>query len=205
MTRVVSGRLSNAPLEKNGWDDMDFTARLAYHSDGPIGSALSNMGREARMDVDGQPLANVLGRIATDVVKGRRTPQDGVNAYKAVRDRLPTTSRARAWLDDAVHQIDAPTGPAPAVPNGTPELLRRLVTQLHAIPLVRHDPATELTPLLEICGQAASGQLHGSRLTASLERLANRRHESFGDSGKFAIDDSILSSARTLRGQRRRG
>jgi hypothetical protein len=89
------------------------------------------------------------------------------------------------------------------VPNGTPELLRQLVAQLHAIPLVRRNPDTELAPLLEICGRAASGQLHGYRLLASLAQLANRRHESFGDSGKFAIDETIYAAARALRGQRR--
>jgi hypothetical protein len=199
----VSGQMSDQPLEPNGWDDMDFNAPVAYHEDGPIGYALSSMGTDRRMDVDGQPLANVLGRVATDVMKGQCTPQEGVDAYKAVRDRLPADGPARAELDRAISKIDAPAGLAPVVPDATPEPLRQLAAELHAIPLVRREPETELAPLLELCHRAASG-MPGGLVAQDLRRLANKRHESFGDSGKFAIDRAIQNATHALRNQRPR-
>src|SRR5690606_36048785 len=86
----VDGRPSNKPIARNAWGvGSAHTNEIAYHDDGAIGSAIKNMGDDARMDVDGEPLANVLGRLATDAVAGRKTTQEMVDAVKRIRDRLP--------------------------------------------------------------------------------------------------------------------
>jgi hypothetical protein len=199
----VSGELSTAPVQQNGWDEMDFSAPIAYHDDGPIGSAVRFMGQDSRMDVDGQPLANVLGVVATDVVQGRRSPQEGVDAYKEVRDRLPEGSQARAQLDYAIGKIDAPAGPAPSVPASTPEPLRKLVNDLHAVPLVRREPDKEMRPLLDAVQRFQNGEISRFGLADQLSDLTNHRHEMYGDSGKFTIDRAVQEAVTALRPKRR--
>jgi hypothetical protein len=194
----VSGQMSDTPIAVNGWGE-DPSLPVNYHDDGPIGTAIRYMGPDARMDVDGEPLATVLGKLATDVVLGRSTPQEGVDGVTALRDRLPADSAARAQLDSAIRAMDAPPSPAPRVPDIAPQPLRDLVTELHAIPMVRNDPSKELAPLTELCEQAAAGQVGRTRLIREVENLANRRHEAFGDSGKFTIDRAVHSAVAALR------
>lgn len=181
----VSGRLLDQPLSENGWG-YNPKLPISYHDDGPIGSAVRGMGAEARMDVDGEPLGDVLGKVATDVIMGRRTPQEGLDEYKTIRDRLPEGSRARSRLDWAIRDVDAPTRPAPVVPDSTPEPLRRLVTELNAIPMVRKD-GKELDVLTSLLNDYDAGRIGGSRMIDQVRRLDDYRHESFGDSGKFTI------------------
>jgi hypothetical protein len=197
----VSGQLSDKPLAENGWGGFDPDAPLNYHDDGPIGTAVRAMGADARMDVDGEPLANVLGTLATDVVMGRATPQQSLDQVKTLRDRLPADSVARAVVEQAIGRMDAPPSPAPRLPDATPEPIRRLADQLHAIPMVRSDPSKELGPLTQLCDEFAAGQITRRGLAREVENLVNRRHESLGDTGKFTIDRAVLGAVRELRDQ----
>lgn len=199
----VSGELSDQPIAENRWGMFDATAPVAYHADGPIGSAVRYMGEDARMDVDGEPLANVVGKVATDVVMGRRSAQEGVDAYKQLRDRLPENSRARYELDDAIRRIDAPTAPLPALPAGTPEPLRQLVADLHAVPIARGEPEKELDKVRQIADDLAAGRPVRPPLDVQLSWLTDARHESYGDSGKFEIDRAVQRAAQGLRNGRR--
>ncbi|MFL6119457.1 hypothetical protein, partial [Actinophytocola sp.] len=195
---VVSGQPSPKPLLENKWGEFAPHAPVAYHDDGPIGIAVHAMAADAHMDIDGEPLANLLGRLATDVVMGRRTAQDGLDTIKALVGRLPHTSRAYAALERAVQDLDTPDTPRPELPDTTPEPLRRLVDALHAVPIVRAEPDTELIPLLTVLDQFADGEISGIRLIDAVKRLANRRHESFGDVGKFEIDRAIRAAVTAL-------
>jgi hypothetical protein len=193
----VTGQMSDKPLLENSWGG--FTdSPVSYHEDGPIGYAINSMGAEARLDVDGEPLANVLGVIATDVVRGRRTAQQGVDDLKVLHDRLPPSGSARFYLDRALQDMDAPAGPAPEVPDGTPQPLRELVTALHAVPLVRNDRSKELDPLLAIVDDFAAGRAGGGRMVEEVRRLRNKRHESLGDAGKFEIDRAVEAAVTAL-------
>lgn len=155
------------------------------------------MNNDARMDIDGERLGNVLGRVATDVVMGRRTAQQGLDEFKTLRDRLPEGSRARQQLNGAIRNMDAPLTPAPAVPPGTLEPLRQLATDLHAVPLVRRD-SREQTALQDIVNDFAAGKTGGLRMVAKVRRLANQRHESLGDSGKMEIDRAVQRAVDAL-------
>ena len=193
----VSGALSDKPLAENGWGYNPHLP-VSYHDDGPIGTAIKAMGEQARMDVDGQPLANVLGILATDVVTGRRSAGQALDEFKSVRDRLPQGSRARAALDGAIRDLDAPASPPPPVPAGTPEPLRKLAADLHNVPLVRRDPGPEQDALQAILGDFAAGRTGARRLISQVRQLANRRHESLGEAGKFEIDRAVAAAADAL-------
>jgi hypothetical protein len=187
----MTNTMSDKPIAENGWDSMNRNAPVYYHDDGPIGTAISRMGADVHLDIDGEPLANVLGDIATEVVFRRRSPAEGLSAYKDLRDRVPSGSEARLWLDRAIEDMDAPEQSVPAVPDITPEPIVTLIADLNAIPIVRKNPAKELNPLVEVANDFAEGRTLGSQMIARVRDLRNRRHESLGDCGKFTIDDAI--------------
>jgi hypothetical protein len=189
--------MAHQKLAENGFGyDMDMP--VSYHADGPIGAAVSNMGDDALMDFDGEPLGDVLGKVATDVVRARRTPDQGIAAFKAIRDRLPPSARARRVLDMAIQDMGAPQTSAPTLPASAPEPLRKLAEDLHSVPLVRRDPGKEEEALLAIANDIATGRLRGARAVQAVRALANRRHESLGDSGKFQIDTAVLTAVKAL-------
>ncbi|MFE5505129.1 hypothetical protein ACFQ73_21395 [Amycolatopsis japonica] len=198
----VSGQMSDQPVLENRWGLNDPDAEVAYHDDGPLGTAMKYLGQDALMDVDGQPLANVAGRLATDVSLGRRTAQEGLDDLKVLRDRLPEGSQGHRCLSQAIRQMDGPDTPAPKIPDGTPEPLAKLVRELHAVPLVRREPEVELEPLMTIVDNLAAGRR--ARARDELQWLRNKRHESLGDSGKFEIDRAIARAVKALDDERRR-
>ncbi|MFI9011015.1 hypothetical protein ACIGNX_27650 [Actinosynnema sp. NPDC053489] len=201
----VTGELSDKPLLDNTWGDLGNNSPVHYHDDGPVGTAVKYMGPDARMNVDGEPLANVVGRIATDVVRRNTTAQQAVDNLKQLRDRLPEGSRAKTCLSQAVRNMDGPDTPVPQVPDGTPEALHDLVRKLHAVPMVRREPDKELQPLLELCGRVAAGdKLARALMGEEVKRLRNKRHESLGDSGKFEIDDAVSKAVTALKEQAQR-
>ncbi len=193
----VDGRHSTTPLSENGWG-FDPVRPVSYHPDGPTGFAVEGMGNDRLIDVDGEPLGEVLGKVATDVVQRRRTPAEGLAAVQAIRDRLPAGGKARSRLDWAIQDMEAPETPLPDLPAGTPEPLRRLVADLHAVPLCRRDTTLELEPVIQMARKVAAGQASGSMVVRELQTFANRRHESLGDVGKFTIDEAIQRAAAEL-------
>jgi hypothetical protein len=199
---ALTGAESPKPTMPNAWGGADAGARVQFHDDGPYGRAIRSMGPDARMDVDGEPLVDVLGVLATEVVRGQRTAQDALDAVEQLRDRIPTGSRARDALDRLIATESAPSTPAPAVPDGTPAYLARLVADLHAVPMVRRDTDRELKPLLQLVDDVAAGRMvEGRRLLRDLENLTDKRHDSLGDVGKFEIDRAVQTATQALRDQ----
>ena len=193
---VVDGSPSTTPVAPNTWGGIAGPDDIHYHDDGEIGSAVKAMGADRLMDVDGQPLENVLGRIATDTVFGRTTSQEQVDALKRLRDRLPEGSQARRGVDDIINRLDAPLTPPPAVPDGVPTPLRDLTTALHGIPLIRREPAPEMASLEQLLADYAAGRLGGKRLIAAIRALRNRRHESV--EGKAEVDRTVDAAVAAL-------
>ncbi|GAA4439452.1 ADP-ribosyltransferase [Phytohabitans houttuyneae] len=187
---AVTGARSATPPTPNTWGQATGgNDPIHFHDDGEIGTAIKAMGDDALMDIDGEPLADILGRLATDAVLGRGTSQQTLDGIKAVRDRLPDGSQARRQLDLAIDRLDAPDSPAPELPDGTPDALRQLAADLHAVPLVRREPGPEEDALADLATQVAAGRLSGRRLADAIRRLRNRRHESV--EGKFEIDRAV--------------
>jgi hypothetical protein len=197
----VSGAVSAKPISGNGWGS-DPESRVHFHDDGPFGRAIRSMGSDARMDVDGEPLADALGVLATEVVRGQRTAQAALSAVEKLRDRIPDETSARRALDRLVADESASQTPAPAVPDGTPAYLVRLVADLHAVPMVRRDPSKELEPLLALVDDVTAGRaVEGRRFLRDLESLTDKRHDSLGDVGKFEIDRAVAAASQALRDQ----
>jgi hypothetical protein len=197
----ITGEESVAPVTENGWGS-DPNSRVHFHDDGPFGRAIRTMGPHARMDVDGEPLADVLGVLATEVVRGQRTAQEALDAVEKLRDRIPDGTVARLALDRLVADESAPQTLVPPVPPGTPAYLAQLVADLHAVPMVRSDPSKELEPLLAMVNDVTAGRaVEGRRFLRDLESLTDKRHESLGDVGKFEIDRAIAAASQALRDQ----
>lgn len=186
----ISGALSSAPMTENGWGFAP-DRPVAYHDHGPIGTAVRDMRLDAGMDLDGLPVGEQLGRVATDVVMGRRSSADALNTYKTIRDRLPANSGARRRLDRAISDINAPMIPVPDVPAAAPPPLRRLVADLYAMPMCRGRWRPQLDQAADIARRSASGELRGFRLRDELNRMHNAHHESYGDAGKNEYDEHV--------------
>jgi hypothetical protein len=193
---VIEPIRSAEPLEGNWWDGHPDSG-VRFHPDGVIGWALREMGPARRWDVDGHALGNVLGWLATDVLMCRRTAQEGVERYKALRDRLPE-GRARTALSVAIEKIDAPKKEPPPLPPGTPGPVRRVVTALNAQPLVRREPEVELEPLVKLAQDYEAKRIGPARLSSEVRDLAGRRHEVYGDSGKSQIDFLLRAASEDL-------
>jgi hypothetical protein len=197
--KPVSGIASNKPLKGNAWGDLRDPNQHYFHDDGPLGTAIKFMGDERQMSVDGEPLGNVVGDIATDVAGRRCTAQEGVDRVKELRDRLPEWSQARRTLDMAIDKMDGPATPAPTLPAGAPEPLQTLTRELHAVPIARQDPSKELDPVVKLAAEAARGNLSKFEVRERLYGVRNKRHESLGDCGKFEIDDAVDRAMAALR------
>lgn len=149
------------------------------------------MGDDAHLEVDGDALGNILGRIATDTVEGNTTAQQQLDRLKQLRDRLPQASRARRELDSAIRGLDAPELPPANIPSTAPAAapLRTLARDLRAVPLARQDTSREIDRLDQILRDFDQGKTGGLRLINAVRDLRNRRHES--QEGKFEIDRAV--------------
>jgi hypothetical protein len=150
------------------------------------------MGGQGAIDFDGDRLDNVLGRVATDVVMGRRTPQQGLDTLRTIRDRLPVDGgAARRALSDAIRAMDG-NAPLPVLPDGTPEPLRRLAADLHSVPICRGRWSDDLDKVRDIAEGVVSGRLRSFQLDREIDGLHNGHHESYGDAGKTFVDEAVL-------------
>jgi hypothetical protein len=192
--------MSSEPLIENSWGVGG--TEVCFHEDGAIGLALERMGPDRHLEVDGGALANVLGKLASQTVWGNLSPQKLVDEVRQLRDQVPAGSLAQQALTTAVSRMDAPMTEVPTIPDGTPPPLRQLVLDLHSIPLVRRDPAQEMTPLLSILTDLAAGKTPRFGLDHAVQELENRRHESV--EGKFTIDAAVARAVEALKKARRK-
>lgn len=208
---VVSGAKSSVPVLRNHWGEFG-AGEIGYHEDGRIGLALRGMGDDRLIDVDGEPLANVLGRLATDGVRGRKTSEEVLQGVRDLRDRMPEGSRARQELDDAVEELDAPPRSPLPLPAGTPAPLVALMKALSRIPLARREvdrfgrreDFNEMDMLADLVRQFHAGEISNLRLANEVRRkLENHRHES--EEGKFEIDRAVRAAMDELDAMRKAG
>jgi hypothetical protein len=190
---IQAGKLSTKPEEPNNWGGVG--PGVHYHADGAIGQAVKGLGVEKALDVDGDRLDNVLGHIATDMVRGRKTMQEGIDALKKLRDRLPEGSVAKRQVDRAIRDMDKPSRAPINLPDGTPKSMVDLMEKLSKIPLARQgrredgEDSSEMDRLAEIAQKLADGKLTMLGTDAEVRKLQNRRHES--QEGKFELDRAL--------------
>jgi hypothetical protein len=189
--------VTESPLIPNGWGTAD-PSPVYYHEDGPIGTAVQHMGQEAWQDFDGEPLGDVLGKLATSVIDGTTSPEAAVRKFAAIRDRLPEDSRARQAMNLSLMDMDVPRGERATLPKDAPAPLHKLMATLNDTPMVRRD-GKEIKALQQITDDYLSGRI-SSRVAAQeiQSRVHNVRHESLGDSGKFQIDKEALKAAEEM-------
>lgn len=180
---------------------------VSYHEDSYLADALRNMGNQGRhLDVDGDTLANKVGKISGDSIAGRITPQQEIDELRRLRSRIPNGHPAQTALSTAIANMDAPYIPVPDIPKGTPAPLRKLVEQLHEIPLARQtrvsdhsvDPdPSEVQLVGDILDGYHSGEIPPSELISSVRVLARRRHEIYA--GKVQLDRAVDQAAEALK------
>lgn len=198
----ILGVFTSKPILKNHWGVPG--GEINYHKDGAIGRAVEKLGVYQKMDIDGEPLANVVGKIATDGVRGDKTSRQVADALSKLADRLPE-GNAKKLLSDAAKELDIPDRKI-AVPDSTPFPLKELAVRLSKIPLahrtedqagrpVRKTPV--LDSLAEILKDYANGNVRGFDLIHKIEGLHNTHHES--EEGKFELDRAIRDALTVLR------
>jgi hypothetical protein len=197
-SKIQAGKYSSKPVQENTWGGS--SSPVAYHQDGAIGQAVERMGADAALDVNGDRLDNVIGRIATDTVMGRTSEQEMIDKLRKLSSELPAGSVARQRLESAVDQIDTPKRSI-TIPDGIPGPLTELARELEGIPLARGDKnresgTSELSRLEKILQEFKSGQLGGFRLIDAISHLENLRHES--QEGKFELDRAIRKAKKLL-------
>ena len=195
---IRAGSVNTTPLTPNNWGGSGKDSPVHYHPDGEIGRAVDALGPDARLDVDGLPLAEYLNRLATDGARLEITAQDQVDRLRVLAGRLPDGPGKRA-VAMAANDLDAPQAPAPDVPEGTPEPLARLMADIWAVPMVRRDgaQAPEIVGLNKAIARASRGRPSGARLAGMVgSDVLNRRHES--KEGKTEIDAAARRAMRDL-------
>lgn len=183
---IVAGSVNNTPLTFNNWGGAS-TGPVHFHPDGEIGRAVDILGPDARLDVDGLPLAEQLNRLATRGARVEITVQDQIGELRALEARLPDGPGKRA-VRTAADDLDAPAAPVPDLPAGTPPALQQLMGELWAVPMIRRDGANapEIAGLQKVAARASRGA-SGARLADMVRsEVLNRRHES--KEGKTEID-----------------
>lgn len=203
---VVSGARSTAPEIHNDWGMLGTGGPVEFHSDGVIGTGLEDMGQDRLMDVNGEPLSNVVGKLATRAVRGDISQDQLIEELKRLEQRLPEGSAARRGVTGMVRELDAPKRSV-SLPDGTPGPLRTLMDELLKIPVARgavdrpgfhrSQEDSEVDKLLKIAQDFQGGRLRGLRLIAGLRDIQlNLPHES--QEGRFQASRAISQAIREL-------
>jgi hypothetical protein len=203
-TSPVGGTKSEAPEIPNTWGGR--RSEIHFHRDGVIGLELGRMGEDRLMDVDGEPLSNVLGKLATRGVMGQISQDQIVDELRRIEARLPAGSKGRQGVAKMIQDLDAPKRAPLDLPEGTPAPLQKLMQQLSEIPLARggdrvgdHRGFSEMDALVEIAQDTTrpEGPRRWRHMESEIRRkILNHRHESM--EGKFDIDRVVREAMEEL-------
>lgn len=192
------GRHSTKPAIPNGWGGG--SGEIHYHPDGTIGTFLDRLPERA-IEVRGDRLDNVLGKLATDAVMGRKTQEELLDELRKVAKELPE-GRARDVVLDMVKGMEAPATKAPELPHRVPSPVSQLMEDLHRVPYVRGNEASrgrtwnEMTQLQNIMQQWEDGKISPLSLIREVRNLGNHIHESH--EGKFEVDRAVRKAEQGL-------
>jgi len=199
--KKVSGQKSDKPLLPNSWGD--HPSEIHFHEDGEIGQLLRRLGDGVQLDIDDEPLGNVIGKLATDAVMGRISMDGLLRRLRQLQDRLPDSVAKN--LERTIKDLDSPPREVPRVPSETPEPLRRMLVDLANNPLARGGSRadrrggddSELDRAVKFIEDFHAGKVGGPGLRDDLQRrLYNERHESM--EGKMEIDRIIDRAIKDL-------
>lgn len=198
ITSMVSGapqitRTAKAPT-RNTWGATMPGDKVSYHPDSEIGRLVNSLGDDKQISIDGEPLADALGRAMTDSYGGR-SAADTIGRLRGIATHLPVGNAARRRIEQTADSLDAPSTPTPAVPANTPQPLRDLMERLHAIPVVRRDGREEQA-LLDILARYEGRAVNPRVIASRLGSLRQFRHES--DLGKAEVDRAVAQAIAAL-------
>lgn len=195
-------KISTKPILPNRWGTT--SGEINFHADGHLGRALATLGKEGLLEVPGEDdnVTNVIGKLATDAVRGKITQNQLIDKVRAVRDKMSASPAVRVALDRAIKQMEVPEVKIPDLPDGTPTPISKLMKGLATVPLARsdrigHTDSSELRRLADIMDQWSKGRITPLGLIAELRsKILNQRHES--EEGKFQIDDLVVEAMKEL-------
>jgi hypothetical protein len=156
------------------------------HFDSALGRLWNGLGDDQHLTADGRALGNVVKDLGEGITMNRHGSEHALAEMRRLRDQLPDNSRPARLFDQAISRLDAPTRPAPALPDGTPPQLHTLMEDLNRIPLVRRgyddgmhvgSPFHETDRVADIAGRWTQGQLSHHALDRELRELGRNRHE----------------------------
>lgn len=196
-TSPVGGTKSTAPELKNDWGKLGTGGDVEFHDDGVVGSGLRSMGEDRLLDVDGEPLSNVVGKLATRAIRGQISQEQLLDNLRRLEQRLPEGSRARRGVASMIEGIDAPKRAMPDLPEGTLAPFRTAMEGLLKIPLTReavNRPGfhrsredSEVDKLLKMIQEFQEGRTGGLRMIMDIQDMRNNLpHES--QEGRFEAD-----------------
>ena len=196
---IEAGNFSDKPTIPNNWGTN--AGDVSFHPDGPVGQALAGLGPEAKLNVDGDSLENVVGKLATRSVRGQISAEQFIDELKSLRTRLPE-GNAKKRLGSAIEEIDTPKREPLPLPEGTPAPLVELMQMFSGMPLARQTPRRGRESAMDELKKIAEelGQRPNSRLIQALQtRLHNNIHESYGAEGAFELDRAVRRAIEQLR------
>lgn len=198
----VDGRHTARAPKPNDWGSLPNANSHTVHFDGPLPRAVELLGQDARIDMGGgEPLADTILDLGDQVRAGRLHPAELPERLAAVRDRLPKDSSAYRAVSQMAAEVDAPMTDVPHLPEGTPEPLRRLVGELHRIPICRQRPERELGRVAELAKRLAAGEIRARDVERQIGYIS--RHEANSDTGSIQINRMIRETVQQLEDNRR--
>lgn len=208
MKRDQPSKLSTKPILENTWGGR--RSEIHFHADGAIGMGLSGLKEDdRRLEVNGDALENVIGRIATDLVTGQITGDEQIDRLRDIAAGLPDGPAKRA-VSRMVTDLDAPRREAIKVPDAGQYtgVLQELMNKLLQIPLARGGSRAdrrrefnEVDLLLDHIKEMRTTRAPSILAEDLLQALHNKRHESM--EGKMAIDRAVVDAMNKMRAMKR--
>lgn len=207
MKRDQPSKLSTKPILENTWGGR--RSEIHFHADGAIGMGLRGLKEDdRRLEVNGDALENVIGRIATDLVTGQITGDEQIDRLRDIAAGLPDGPAKRA-VSRMVSDLDAPRREAIKVPDAGQYtgVLQELMNKLLQIPLARggsranRQDFNEVDLLLDHIKELRTTRAPSILAEDLRRKLWNKRHESM--EGKLAIDRAIEAAIKEMEDMKR--
>lgn len=173
-------KMSDKPLLGNNWGSGG--GEIEFHPDGIIGDGIRSLGDEKKLSFEGEPLANVLGKLATDVTRGKEKTKNLTPRLRVIAQRLPEGSKAKRIVERMAKEVSPPAIAEPKIPDTSPEPIKRLRAELIDNPLTRvsfgNDRKREPERLAELMRKWELGQITPLGLENGIREFLGTRHES---------------------------
>lgn len=196
--------LLSQELIPNNWGALGTGGPVEFHDDGVIGQRLRQLRGDVFRDVDGEPLGDVIGKIATRGVRGDLTSEQVIREIEKVRDKFPRDSEVWDQLNRMAQELDAPPRDPLPLPDDTFPPITELMRRLSTVPIARGtnprrsggQRENEMDMLQQLVEQFNRGEISGLGFISDIREMQMNRHES--QEGKFEITRFITEAVAEL-------